>query len=70
MMGIYRSGCKVPGEYKGIQGNAGECRVMPGECRGMCVGAKCPGNAGECRGMPGERKLVGGKCKGNGGESH
>ena len=66
------------------QGNTRECRRMqgnargtygsgckvPGECRGMCVGAKYPGNAGECRGMPGERKLVGGKCKGNGRESH
>ena len=26
MTGIYRSGCKVPGEYKGMQGNAGECQ--------------------------------------------
>ena len=25
-MEIYRSGCKVPGEYKGMQGNAGECQ--------------------------------------------
>ena len=41
--GTYGSGCKVPGDYRG----------MPGELMG--VGAKCQGNAGEYKGMPGER---------------
>ena len=26
MTGINRNGCKVPGEYKGMQGNARECQ--------------------------------------------
>ena len=39
--GIYGSGCKVLGEYRGIQGNAREC---------MVVGAKCQGNTGEYQG--------------------
>ena len=64
--GTYGSGCKVPGECWGMQGNAGNakgkhgrgCKV-PGEYRGMPVelmgvGAKSQGNAGECRGIPGE----------------
>ena len=51
--GTYGSGCKVPGEYRG----------MPGEHMGM--GAKCQGDAGECRGMPGERMGVGVNCQGN-----
>ena len=51
----------IAGEYSGTQGNAkgtygsgmcqgnaGECRVMPGERMG--VGANCQGNAGECQG--------------------
>ena len=53
---MYGSGCKVPGEYRG----------MPGEL--MAVGAKCQGNAGEYRGMPGERTVVGAKCQKNAGE--
>ena len=44
--GTYGSGCKVPGDYRG----------MPGELMG--VGAKCEWNAGECRGMPGKRMEV------------
>ena len=59
------------------QGNAGECRGMPGERMG--VGINCQGNAGnagnargtygsgcivpgECRGLPGKCKGVGVKC--------
>ena len=39
MTGIYTSGCKVLGEYRGMQGNAREtygsgCKV-PGEYRGI-----------------------------------
>ena len=44
--GTYKSGGKVPGERRGMQGNAREYRGMPGERMG--VGAKCQGNAGEC----------------------
>ena len=55
--GTYRSGGKVPGEYRG----------MPRERMG--VGAKCQGNAGECRGMPGERMGVGVNCQGNAGNA-
>ena len=50
--GMYGSGCKVPGEYRG----------MPGEHMG--VGAKCQGNAGEYRGMPRVRMGVGVNCQG------
>ena len=50
--GTYESGGKVPGERRGMQGNAGDYRVIPGERMG--VGAKCQWNARECRGMPGE----------------
>ena len=49
--GMYRIGCKVPGECRGMKGNEGECRGMPGECK--VVGAMCQGNAGfagECQG--------------------
>ena len=56
--GTFGSGCKVPGEWRGI----------PLEC--MVVGEKCQGNTlreGECKGMPGERtrgcKLQG-ECRG------
>ena len=38
--------CKVPGECRGMQGNAGEYQGNVWEC------AKCHGNAGECRVMP------------------
>ena len=55
--GTYGSGCKVPGEYRG----------MPGELMG--VGSKCQGNAGEYKGMPGERMGVGVNCLGNGGNA-
>ena len=53
------------GERRGMQGNAGEYRGMPGERTG--VGAKCQANAGECRGMTGERMGVGVNCQGNAG---
>ena len=79
--GTYGSGCKVPGECWGMQGNAGNakgkygsgCKV-PGEYRGtpvelMGVGAKSQGNAGECRGMPGERMGVGAKSQGDAGNA-
>ena len=49
--GMYGSGCKVPGEYRG----------MPGELMG--VGAKCQGNAGEYREMPREHMGVGINCQ-------
>ena len=39
--GTYGSGCKVPGDYRG----------MPGER--TRVEAKCQGNTGECRGIQG-----------------
>ena len=39
------------------QGNAGECKGIPGERMG--VGENCQGNAGECRGMLGEHMGVG-----------
>ena len=45
--GTYGSGCKVPGDYRG----------MPGELMG--VGAKCQGNAEEYKGMQWERIGVG-----------
>ena len=53
----YGSGCKVPGDYRG----------MPGELMG--VGAKCQWNAGEYKVMPGERMEVGVNCLGNGGNA-
>ena len=65
--GTYECGCKVPGERRGMQGNSGEYRGMPGER--MEVGAKCQGNAGECRGTPGERMGVGVKCQGKAGNA-
>ena len=55
--GTYGSGCKVPGDYRG----------MPGELMG--VGAKCQLNAGEYKGMPRERMGVGVNCLGNGGNA-
>ena len=61
--GTYKSGGKVPGERRGMHGNTGKYREMPGERMG--VGSKCQGNAGECRGMPGERMGVGLNCQGN-----
>ena len=39
------------------QGNAGDCRGIPGERMG--VGANGQGNVGECWGMPGEHMGVG-----------
>ena len=50
--GTYGSGCKAPGECRGMQGNAGECQGNVWEC-------KLPGECRECRGMPGERMAVG-----------
>ena len=60
----------MPGEGTRVeakcQGNARECRGIPGNARGsMGVGAKCQGNAGECRGMPGKHMGVGVNCQGN-----
>ena len=55
--GTYGSGCKVPGEYRGI----------PEELMG--VGAKCQVNAGVYRGIPGERMGVGVNCQGNAGNA-
>ena len=53
--GTYESGGKVPGERRGMQGNAmermGGCKV-PGECR-------------ECREMPEQRMGVGLNCQRN-----
>ena len=64
--GTYECGCKVPGERRGMQGNSGEYRGMPGER--MEVGAKCQGNAWEWvyspRGMQGTtRGMQGSGCK-------
>ena len=42
--GTYKSSGKVPGEHRGMQGNAGECREMPGQRMG--VGVNCQGNPG------------------------
>ena len=56
-------------EDANCQGNAGECRGMPGER--TVVGAKYQGNAGECRGMPRKRIGVSVNCQvkaGNAGE--
>ena len=80
--GTYESGGKAPGERRGMQGNAGEYRGIPGERMG--VGAKCQGNAGnagECqgklwewvqtaRGMQENARGTDGsvKCQGNAGE--
>ena len=55
--GTYGSGCKVPGDYRGMKGEL------------MAVGAKCQWNAGEYKGMPGERMGVGVNCLGNGGNA-
>ena len=57
MTGMYGSGCKVPGDYRGMTGEL------------MGVGAKCQWNAGEYKGMPGERMGVGVNCLGNGGNA-
>ena len=57
MPGERTRGCKLPGECRGMQGNAGEYREMHVERMG--VGSKCQGNAGEWRGMPGENLGVG-----------
>ena len=57
--GTYGSECKV-------QGNAVECRGIPGEH--MEVGANCQRNAGICRGMPVEHIGVGVECQGNAGK--
>ena len=64
--GTNKSGGKVPGEHRGIQGDTGEYRGMPAERMG--AGAKCQGNAGKCREMPGKRMGVGANCQGNAGE--
>ena len=63
--GTYECGCKVPGERRGMQGDSGEYRGMPGER--LEVGEKCQGKAGECRGTPGERMGVGVNCQGKAG---
>ena len=49
MTEIYRSGCKVPGEYKGMQGNAGECQGNAGECVWVQSVQVMEGNAEECQ---------------------
>ena len=49
MTGIYRSGCKVPEEYKGMQGNAGECQGNAGECVWVQSVQVMQGNAEECQ---------------------
>ena len=64
--GTYECGCKVPGERRGMQGNSGEYRGMPGER--MEVGAKRQGNAWEwvysANGMQGTtRGMQGSGCK-------
>ena len=64
--GTYECGYKVPGERRGMQGNSGEYRGMPGER--MEVGAKCQGNAWEwvysTNGMQGTtRGMQGSGCK-------
>ena len=64
--GTYECGCKVPGECRGMQGNSGEYRGMPGER--MEVGAKCQTKAWEwvysARGMQGTtRGMQGSGCK-------
>ena len=65
--GTYKSGGKVPGEHRGMQGNTGDYREMLGER--MRVGAKCQRNAGECSGRPEERMGVGVNCQGNAGNA-
>ena len=57
--GMYGSGCKLPGE----------CRGMPGERMG--VGAKCQGNqvnVKEWVQSAWEMQVNAGECQGNGGE--
>ena len=80
MPGERTRGRKLPGECRGMQGNArgtygSGCKV-PGECRGMQGNAKetyrseceLPGECRECRGMPGEHMGVGVQCEGNAGD--
>ena len=45
------------------QGNAGECRGMPGERMG--VGAKSQGNAGKCMGVGANYQWNAEECQGN-----
>ena len=58
--GTYESGGKVPGECRGRQGNARECRGMQGNARGT-YGSGCIA-PGECRELPGKCKVAGVKC--------
>ena len=54
---------------RGMQGNTGEYRVMPGELMG--VGAKCQGmlvNAGEFQGNDWKWMQTAGEIQGNAGE--
>ena len=59
--GIYGSGCKVLGEYRGMPGNArgmygsgckeqGKYRGMPGDLMSGCSVRGMLGNTGECQG--------------------
>ena len=77
--GTYKSGGKVPGERRGIQGNTGECqgnvwewvqsaRRMLGNATATYGSGAVPGECRKCWGMPGERMGVGAKCQGNVGE--
>ena len=50
--GTYGSGYTVPGEWRGMQGNAGECQGNVWECKLL---EECR----ECREMPEERMGVG-----------
>ena len=64
---MHKRGCKLPGECRGMQGNAREtygsvnCQGNAGnagECQGNVWECKLPGECRECTGMPGERMAV------------
>ena len=61
--GMYKRGCKLPGECRGMAGErtvvGAKCQGNAGECQGNVWECKLPRECRECRGMPGERMAVG-----------
>ena len=71
--GMYGSGCKVPGKYRGMPGElmrvgavSGECWGIQGNAKGTYgSGCKLPKDCWDCRGLPGVY-WSGGKVLGEG----